>query len=160
MASLVVLSNTNVDLTLDALRQSLDSLYPGEFLPPREQGSFVVDSPEQGATFLIKSNVAGASGLFMLHSGPGPYTEFSNFAERIADLALLKTVQSQSCWLSVDRVGSGSDEEAYRFIGNVLALLAPEDTAVLVHPSKLIAIKFNADIRRHLAVRGAAFAEA
>ncbi len=91
MVSLVVLSKTCVELTLDSLRQSLDSLYPGELLPPREQGSFVVEDAMQDVTFLIKSGIPGASGLFMLDSVPGRYTEFSNFAECITDPELLET---------------------------------------------------------------------
>lgn len=160
MVSLVVLSNMYVELTLDTLRQRLDSLYPGKFLPPNE-ASFVVEGAVEGATFLIKSNVAGASGLFMLHSVPGPYTEFSNFVEYVDDPKLLEIALAQNCWLSVDRMmRSAPDEEAYRFIGNVLALLAPADAAMLVHPSQSYAIEFDDNVWRQLAAGEADFGEA
>jgi hypothetical protein len=65
---------------------------------------------------------------------------------------LLEIALSQSCWLSVDlMMRSATDEDAYRFIGHVLALLALEDTAVLVRPSRLIAIEFDAGVRQQLA---------
>ena len=51
MVSWVVLSNSYAELTLVSLRQSLDELYPGQFLPPREQGNFVVDGNVPGAEF-------------------------------------------------------------------------------------------------------------
>jgi hypothetical protein len=161
MVSLVVLSNTYVELTLDTVRQHLDSLYPGEFLPPRNEGSFVVDGAVEGATFMIKSAVPGASGIYMLHSVPGPYTEFSNFDEFITDPDLCALAQSQNCWLSVDLMmrGSAPEQEAYRFIGAVLAVLAPADSAALVHPTKPLTIRFDDDVRRHLA-KGSIFADA
>jgi hypothetical protein len=161
MASLVVLSNTYVDLTLDTLRQRLDSLYPGEFLPPRNEGSFVVDGVVEGATFMIKSAVPGASGLYMLHSVPGPYTEFSNFDEFIDDPQLCEFAQSQTCWLSVDLMMRDSvpEQEAYRFIGSVLALFAPADAAALVHPTKSLTVRFDDDVRCRLA-KGSLLADA
>ncbi len=54
---------------------------------------------------------------------------------------------------------SAPDEEAYRFIGNVLALRSrPKISAALVHPSKLITVSFDVDVRRRLADGGALFA--
>ena len=37
MVSWVVLCSSFVELTADSLRANLDQLYPGQFLPPREQ---------------------------------------------------------------------------------------------------------------------------
>ena len=59
MISWVVLSNTYVDLKVDSLREKLDEVYPGQFLPPRDK-NFVINGPTPGQ-FLIKSNIAGAA---------------------------------------------------------------------------------------------------
>src|ERR1700722_20777483 len=150
MISWVVLSKSYVDLKVDSLREKLDEDYPGQFLPPRDK-NFVIDGPTPGQ-FFIKSNIAGAAGMFMLISVPASYTEFSGFAEVIADPTLLRNVKAQCCWLSVDLVHRlTTDADAYRFIEQVLAKLAPQDTAFLVHPEKRITTPFNDDIRRRLA---------
>lgn len=151
MVSWVVLANTYVDLTLDSLRAKLDEVYPGQFLPPREKGNFVIDGPTPGG-FLIQVNLPGAAGMFLLHNVPGPYWEFSGFTKAIADPAIRSKAMTQCCWLSIDRIGEhGSEEDGYRFIGLVLAKLAPPDAAFLVHPSKFIVIPFDDDLRGRLA---------
>jgi hypothetical protein len=158
MISLVVLSNSYVELTLEALREILEQIYPGRFLPPREHGTFVVDGNVPGVEFLIQSDIPGAAGMFLLYSVPGPYTEFSDFAERIADASLRRLAQAQACWLSVDLIHRyTTEEEACRFIGSVLAHLAPRDAAVLVHPSRLVTIAFDDQVRRTLASDGRIF---
>ena len=150
MISWVVLSKSYVDLKVGVLREKLDEVYPGQFLPPRDK-NFVIDGPTPGQ-FFIKSNIAGAAGMFMVISVPGSYTEFSDFADVIADPALLRNVKAQCCWLSVDLVHRfTTDADAYRFIEQVLAKLAPQDAAFLVHPEKRITMPFNDDIRRRLA---------
>jgi hypothetical protein len=150
MISWVVLSNSYVDLKVDPLRAKLDEVYPGQFLPPRDK-NFVIDGPTPGQ-FLIKSNIAGAAGMFMLISVPASYTEFSDFAEVIADPALLRKIKAQCCWLSVDLIHRHTtNEDAYRFIEQVLAKLAPSDSAFLVHPERRITITFDDGIRRRLA---------
>ncbi len=158
MVSLVVLYDTYIELDLDALRQALDDVFPGEFLPPREQGSFVIDGAVPGATFMIKSAVKGAAGLFMLNNVPGPYTEFSDFAD-IADPALRDRAEQQSCWLSVDLTHpTASVEEAYCFIGKVLARIAPDDAALLVHPETLRSMVFDENVRDRLSCGELVFA--
>jgi hypothetical protein len=150
MISWVVLSNTYVDLKVDSLRENLDEVYPGQFLPPRDK-NFVIDGPTPGQ-FFIKSNIAGAAGMFMVISVPASYTEFSDFADVIADPALLRNVKAQCCWVSVDLVHRlTTDADAYRFIEQVLGKLAPPDAAFLVHPEKRITIPFDDGIRRRLA---------
>jgi len=149
--SLVVLASTYVDYTLDSLRAKLDEIYPGQFLPPREKANFVIDGPTPGG-FLIQANLPGAAGMFLLHNVPGPYWEYSGFAKAIVDPAIRKKAMAQCCWLSVDRIGKhASEEDGYRFIGQVLANLAPSDAAFLVHPSKLITIVFDDELRGRLA---------
>lgn len=152
MLSLVALSNSHLELTLDSLRAHLDRIYPGHFLPPREHGTFVVVGEASGVQFLIQSNIEGAKGLFMLHSVAGPYTEFSDFHRRIAEPSLRERATAQNCWLSVDLLRPyGTDDEAYSFIARVLAHLAPTDTAALVDPEPLTTIAFNDDVRLQLA---------
>ena len=48
MVSWVVLANTYVELGVDLLRAKLDEIYPGQFLPPRQNGNFVVNGPGPG----------------------------------------------------------------------------------------------------------------
>ena len=81
-----------------------------------------------------------------------PYGEFSNFAHSIADPSMRREAAAQRCWLSVDLIHKvGNHEKAYRFIEQVLAKFAPADAAFLVHPSKLIRIRFDHDLRVRLA---------
>jgi hypothetical protein len=161
MISLVVLSNSYVELTLDVLREQLDQIYPGYFLPPRERGTFVVEGSVDSAEFLIQSDIPGAAGMFLLHSVPGPFSAVSNFAAHIADASLRQLAEAQTCWLSVLLMHRDvSPQEAYRFIGSVLAQLAPADAAALVHPSRLITVAFDDQVRRELASGGQVFGTA
>lgn len=151
MISWVVLSNTYVELDVDSLRAKLDEIYPGQFLPRREKGNFVINGPGLGRLF-VNVNLPRAAGMFVVISVPRPYTEFSTFQRKIADPTLRRRAEAQTCWLSVDMIHKNTTEEdAYRFIEQVLAKLAPADAAFLVHPSKLITIPFDRDIRRRMA---------
>lgn len=156
MVSWVVLSNSYPEMDADKLRAKLDEAFPGEFLPPRKDaGSFVIDGPVERAQFLIQSRVRGAEGTFMLNNVPGPYTEFSDFDRFITDRAMRRRAAAQRSWLSIDLIGKHTtDENAYRFIGRVLAKLAPHDAAFLVHPARRIVIFFDEDVRRKLADGG------
>jgi hypothetical protein len=63
-----------------------------------------------------------------------------------------RKAEAQNCWLSVDLIHNNTTEEdAYRFIAQVLAKLAPADAAFPVHPAKLITIEFDDALRRNLA---------
>jgi hypothetical protein len=152
MVGWVVLSKSWVELTTDSLRARLDRAFPGEFLPPRERGTFVVAGPVTGAQFLINSGIADAAGVFLLNSVPGPYTEVSDFAAHIDDPRLRALAVTQQAWLSVDLVHqTASADDAYRFIGKAIAELAPADAAVLVHPERLVSLRFDDALRRRLA---------
>jgi hypothetical protein len=151
MVSWVVLANSYVELTVSSLRQKLDEIYPGEFLPPRQKGNFVVDAIPK-VQFFIQANLPGAAGMFLLNSVPGAYTKFSPFANAIRDQTVRRKAEAQCCWLSVDLVHKNTtDQDGYRFIEQVLAKLAPPDAAFLVHPSKFITIRFDDDLRSRLA---------
>ncbi len=151
MIGWVVLSNTDVELTVDSVRATLDPLYPGQFLPANDR-TFVIEGAVPDSQFMIQSNVTGAAGMFMLHPVPGPYTDFSDFAEAITEPDLRALAVAQQAWLAVDTIHVHTTEaEAYRLIGSVLAKLAPPDAAVLVHPSKPIVMRFDADVRSRLA---------
>jgi hypothetical protein len=154
MVSWVVLSNTPLELAAEQLRETLEELYPGNFLRG-EQSNFVVDGRPPGAQFLIQSNVPGSTGTFILLNVSGPYTRFSSFARRIADAQMRAEAMSQKAWLSVDSISNrGVREDAYRFIGQVLARLAPADAAFLVHPSRLTTVRFDEGVRKQLANGG------
>jgi hypothetical protein len=149
MVSLVVQSQTWLGLSEDILREALDLLYPGEFLPAREDANWVVDAKVADSLFMLQRS---ATGIFMVHSGPGPYTAFSTFAEHIDDPELRRLAISQEFWLAVDLLYAyGASDEAYGFIGRLLALLAPSDAAVLVHPSRMMTVRFTSDTRKQLA---------
>lgn len=158
MLSLVALSNSYVELTLDSLRTHLDQLYPDHFLPPRQQGTFVIDGEVKGAQFLIQSSIEGAKGMFMLNSVPGPYIKFSDFHRSITDRSLRERVVAQKSWLSVDLVRRpvdlvrrhATDDEAYGFIARVISHLAPKDTVALVDPDRSTTIAFTEDLRGRL----------
>jgi hypothetical protein len=150
MIGWVVLSNQYVELTVDAVRAALDMSYPGQFLPANDR-NFVIEGAEPGSQFMIQSNVVGAAGMFMLHTVPGPYTAFSDFAEALVDDDLRALAESQQAWLAIDAIHVATTEaEAYRLIGAALAKLAPADAAVLVHPSRPIAICFDETVRCRL----------
>lgn len=151
MIGWVVLSNSWLELTEDSLRARLDRVFPGEFLPPRQQGTFVVAGPVVGSQFLVKSAVPDASGIFIMHTVRGPYTAVSPFAKHIRDESLRRIAAAQRAWLGLELVGGGDEAKAYRFIDKALAALAPEDAVVLVHPSRLVTYVFNADMRQKLA---------
>jgi hypothetical protein len=83
---------------------------------------------------------------------PRAYTEFSDFQKKITDPSLRRQAEAQKCWLSVDMAHKNTtSEDAYRFIEQVLAKLAPADAAFLVHPSKLVTIPFDDDVRHRMA---------
>lgn len=154
MVSWVVLFDSPLALDEGMVRARLDEAFPGEFVPQRDQGSFVVAGPEPGAQFLIQSRVAGAAGVFMLNAVAAPYTRFSDFARLIPDRAIKQKAQAQRRWLSIDLIrphANATEADAYRFIGRALAKLAPRDAAYLVHPTRQIVVAFDEDVRRRLA---------
>lgn len=150
MIGWVILCMTPVELTEETLRARLDRIYPGVFLPPRQLGTFVVSGPATGTQFLVKSAIVGATGIFILQTVPGPYTAFSPFAKNIRDAALRRIAVAQRAWLGLEQIGGDNEADAYRFIGKVLGTLAPDDAAVLVHPSRLVAYPFDAATRLKL----------
>ncbi|HEX5211220.1 MAG TPA: hypothetical protein VFW22_05755 [Pseudolabrys sp.] len=151
MVSGVVLSMSWVELTLDAVRARLDKVFPGEFLPPRGEGTFVIEGPLAPEQYFVNSAIAGASGTFFLNSVPDRYAEVSNFANLIADEKLRALALAQEAWLSVDLIDSRADPAAAsRFICKTLAEFAPPDAVVLVH-SYDHTIYFDAGVRERLA---------
>ena len=155
MVGWVALSTTWVELTADTLRARLDALYPGEFLPPREHGTFVIEGPIERVQFMIQSAIADAKGMFMLTSVPRPYGEVSDFAEHLEDRELREVALAQTAWLSVELIDrTERSDDADRFIGKVLAELAPTDAVILIHPSALACRRFDDGVRRALASGG------
>jgi len=152
MVSWVVLSKSYVALDADKLRAKLDEAFPGEFLPQRDQGSFVVDGAVPRAQFLIQSRVAKAAGLFMLQSVPGPYTSFFRLRQ-VHHGSRGQATGAGATELAVDR----SYGQAYDR-GRSLSLhrprrgdTRPRDAAYLVHPTRRIIVAFDEDVRRRLA---------
>ena len=148
----VVLSKTWIELSVDSALAGLETVFPGEFLPPRNEGTFVIEGAVPGAQLLINSSIAGAAGTFFLHSVPGPYAEVSDFAEHIADRNLRTLALVQEAWLSVNLIDRNADPDgAWRFIGKTLAAFAPADAAVLVHAGDNKSERFDEALRRRMA---------
>jgi hypothetical protein len=151
MISLVALSGSYVDLSVQSLSKALDELYPGKFVPLEQQTNFVVGGRAPGQ-FLVKSTIPGAAGMFMVLSVPGPYTEFSDFARFIADPVLRRKAEAQRSWLSVDLIAMMTNkDEAWRFIAAAVAKLAPADAAFVVNPETNSTAVFSAALRSQLA---------
>jgi hypothetical protein len=151
MISLVALSSSHVDLSVQSLSKALDEIFPGKFVPLEQQANFVVRGRGPGQ-FLVKSTIPGAAGMFMVLSVPGPYTQFSDFARFIADASLRRRAEAQRCWLSIDLVHMMTNkDEAYHFIAVALAKLAPADAAVLFKPENNSTLLFTAELRSQLA---------
>ena len=152
MISWIVLSKSWVELDVDSARARLDAAFPGEFLPPRNQGTFVIEGALPGAQLLINSAISGAAGTFFLHSVPDRYSEVSDFAEHIADETLRALAFAQEAWLSVDLIDKNAEPGgARRFIGKTLAAFAPADAAVLVHADDNKSERFDEALRRRMA---------
>jgi hypothetical protein len=161
MVSLVALLPEWRELHLEEVRKTLDALFPGAFLPPREQGNFVIDGPVPGASFLIQCNVPEHAGMFLMHNVPGPYSEFSELLSHLASSELRELAAKQPCWMSLDLMHRHTtDEDGYRFVSAALAKLAPPETALLVHPSRYLAVAFTPEVRRTLASGGSPYGSA
>lgn len=152
MVSAVVLSKTWVELGADSARARLDAVFPGKFLPPRSEGTFVIEGAVPGGQLLVNSSIADAAGTFFLHSVPTPYAEVSDFAEHIVDEQLRTLALAQEAWLSVDLIDTNADPDgARRFICKTLAALAPADAAVLVRAGDNKSQRFDDALRRRMA---------
>jgi hypothetical protein len=147
----VVLADSPIRFDLDALRQKLEELYPGQFVPPRAKGSFVVAGRVRGQ-YIIQSNVGGAAGIFILNSGTEPFAGLSDFTKTIPDGPTRRSVEAQCCWLAISLMYKARpDAEAFRFVEQALAKLAPPDANFLVDPTKRITVPFDEAMRRSFA---------
>jgi hypothetical protein len=161
MVSLVALLPSWQERSIDEVRESLDALFPGCFLPPREEGNFVIEGPVLGASYMVQCTIPEHSGMFLIHNVPGPYSEFSDCLVHLPDSELKELAAKQPCWMSVDMMHRHtSDEDAYRFVSAALAKLAPPDAAVLLHPSRYMALPFSSEVRRTLASGGSPYGNA
>lgn len=156
LTGLVVLSNTHVPLTVESLRGTLDTLYPDQFAQSEDAGNKVSKGFLPGM-FGIECVIPGAEGWYVVHSNLGPFTAYSDFEKHIDDDELRDVAEAQEFSLEVHLVSiHGIQEEAYRFIGALLAMLAPADSAILVHPSNHAVIAFTPSVRKCLAAGDAA----
>jgi hypothetical protein len=161
MVSLVALLPSWQELSVEHVRESLDALFPDCFLPPREEGNFVIEGPVPGASYMVQCTVPEYSGMFLIHNAPGPYAEFSDYLAHLADSELKDVAAKQPCWMSVDMLHQhGTGNDAYRFVSAVLAKLAPPDAVLLLHPSRYVAVRFSPEVRRTLASGGSPYGNA
>jgi hypothetical protein len=160
MISLVALASTWRKRSVDEIRQDLDETFPGEFLPPRSEGNFVIEGPAEGASYCVQCTIPNYTGLFLIHNVPRQYSAFSDYLQHIKNPEMRRLADSQACWLSVDlihRHTTETEEDAYRFIRRVLGKLAPEDTTLLIHPSQYHVARFTPKLRAILAAGGEPF---
>lgn len=161
MVSLVALMPSWEEHSLEYVRGELDALFPGEFLPPREVGNFVLDGPVVSASYMVQCTLKGYSGMYLVHNVPGPYSEFSDFLAHVEDPELAEAAARLPCWMSVDLLHAHAGEaDASRFVSTVLAQLAPGDAELLVHPGRSLVTRFTPQVRRVLAAGGEAFGNA
>jgi hypothetical protein len=158
MVSLVALTPGWEPRSVDSVRRDLDELFPGEFLPPREEGNFILEGPVPDASYMVQCVVPGHGGVFLIHNVPGPYSDFSDFLSFMDDPELKALAAKQPCWMSVDLMHSYTTaEEGLRFITVVIAKLAPADVVLLVHPSRYMVALFTPELRAVLASGGVPF---
>jgi hypothetical protein len=141
MVSLVALLRRPAPLEVDSVRQVLDDLFPGRFLP-RNDDCFVVEGPAPNQV-AIKSLVPAHTGFFLAISAPVPYTNASPFAASLADPELIEIATNHEAWLSIDLIGPvGGVDDAYRLIGKALARLAVHPLGI-VHPHTCTTLRFS-----------------
>lgn len=158
MISLVALSPSWVEYSLEEMQHQLASMFLGDFTSAQSQSNWVAEGLSGKGSFAIQCMVEGYAGLYIVNSSPGPYSAFSDFLASIEDPDLKKLAAEQPCWLSVDSVRSYStDADAYRFVALLLSAIAPDDTRVLVDPSRGLAREFTPEIRRQLAAGDSSF---
>jgi hypothetical protein len=161
MVSLVALAAAWQPWSIESIRAALDELFPGEFLPPRTVGNFVVEGPVPDVTYLVQCGVTGHAGMFLIHNVPGPYDALSDLRVHIEDPDLRRMSSQHTSWLSVDLVHRhASAEDAFRFVALVMAKLAPADSVLLVHPSHALTAPFTDRVRATLASGGSPFGNA
>jgi len=157
---LAVLSQTYVSLTVESLRSTLDFLYPAQFPLSEITENKVRDGFFEGM-LLIECVIPGAQGWYVVYSLSAVHAVPVDFAAYVEDDALRAVTEAQEFSLEVGLVSiHGVEEEAYNFIGKVLAALAPPDSAVLIHPSLYSVVPFTSDVRKRLASGNATFGNA
>ena len=136
-------------------------MFPGEYLPARSEGNFVVEGFAEGASYMVQCTIPKYAGMFQINNVPSPYSAFSDYLRHIKDPETRRLADSQGCWLSVDLMHKyETNEDAYRFISLALGKLAPEDTTLLVHPSRNQIAKFTRELRATLVTGGKPFGTA
>jgi hypothetical protein len=88
MISLVALASTWRKRSVDEIRQDLDETFPGEFLPPRSEGNFVIEGPAEGASYCVQCTIPNYTGMFLIHKVPRQYSAFSDYLQHIKFLLL------------------------------------------------------------------------
>ena len=159
MISLVALSRSWVQYSVEEMLECLDSIFPGQFTPAQRDRNWVTQ--ESSDQLAIQCLVDGYAGFYYVNGVPGPYAAFSNFLFEVHDSGLRKLCSEQPFWFSVDVLRKhGTDEDAYRFAGLLLSALAHEDSAVLVQPFQGSCQRLTPKLRRQLAAGGSSYGTA
>lgn len=160
MISLVALCPRWSRLDVGEVRENLDALFPGSFLPPKEEANFVVEGPVPGSSVFVQCSVPAHSGAFLIYHVAGPYSDVSEFLAHVEDSDLRDLAVSQPCWFSVDLLRHhDSVDAAKRFISVALANLAPPDASLIVHPTRFQVARFSWENRQLLASGSSPFGD-
>jgi hypothetical protein len=149
MPTLALLSGSPAALTLDDLRASLDRAFPGEFLPQRDDRSFVVEGETPGEPYFIKSLVGGAEGMFLLHHQVGSAEDWSDMDfDDTDDPVFRRLVRADHSMMSIHMIKAMAGEDAaYSFMLRALAEIAPPEPGFLLYPSRGC-VPFDDKVRR------------
>lgn len=156
LASLVVLTDQQIDVSIEDLQGHLGILFPEHFPPGIEAHeddddvSFVVDmldNPMGGKSLFVKSLVPGKSGLFMVHTSPNNRFDKPIPTEPSTD-GVEAVLERHRSWFSADLLSEiGSKTEGRAFMSVLAGALAPHDAMALYDPHMKQLIMFDDEIR-------------
>lgn len=131
--SIVLLLSEFSPMSLDEIKEILDSAFPGNFIIKTDD-SFVLDGPSENQYF-VKSIIPYNSGLFLIiHKGEKYFAEdqLSKFSNQSKEIE--KGIHEHNAWISVDLVTPiGSESAAYRFIGKAINSFALKQKPLILH---------------------------
>ena len=145
MISIVLLLLNPLPMDVSRLEVSIARAAPASFVKSEQNFVNSTDKREKFEVFFAKSN----DGIFLVHNHAHPYCdELEKVAGSISDRALGEKVRKHRAWISVDLMDRDkmmfrTEADAWRFIGKVLAELAPEDAVAIYVPAKGVLMAFD-----------------
>lgn len=156
LASLVVLTDQQIEVSVEDLQGHLGILFPEHFplgIEAHEDDgdvSFVVDmldGPMGGKSLFVKSLVPGKSGMFMVHTSPNNRFDKPQPKEPSTD-EVEAVLERHRSWFSVDLLTEiGSTAEGRAFMSVLAGALVPDDAMTLYDPHGKQLIIFDDEVR-------------